>query len=186
MPVIVFLLYREKPSVKEILGTLLSLAGAGFLAGPGFRLTSGNSLGDLISFASMVLFAGYLALAKGRNRHPSVWVYVVPLYLWAGVLCMGAAFFVSPPWTAAHGTRDVAMALALALVCTVGGHSLLNYGMRVLKSQLVSLMVVTQALWAPLLGYLFFSEIPGPAFFPAAALVGAGIVLAVFKKSAPS
>ena len=177
MPVFAYLLSKERLGGREILGTLTALAGAVLLTGSGFRLSRGTFPGDLVSFGSMILFTGYLAAAKKANRMPSITLYVAPLYLWAGLLCLLASFAAGPPWEVPHGHRDAAMASALAIVCTVGGHSLFNYGMKALRSQLVSLLVLTQAPWAALIAFFVFAEVPDLVFLPASLLMAAGILL---------
>jgi drug/metabolite transporter (DMT)-like permease len=73
---------------------------------------------------------------------------------------------------------------ALALVPTVCGHSLLNAAMRRIRGQIVSLFNVSQFVFAGLLGYLLFGEIPKALFYAASAIVVAGVSIVVFSMPA--
>jgi len=179
MPFFAFFLYRERLERTELIGTVLSLLGTFLLVGADFRISFDTFVGDMVSFVSMVFYTGYLACAKVKNRMPSVWLYVVPLYYAAGFICLAAALFVVPPWAEACTPQDAVAILGLAVVCTVVGHSIFNYGMKRLRGQLVSLLALTQALWAVVIAFLLFDENPTFAFFPASLCILGGIVIVV-------
>lgn len=102
MPFFLYPLLGEKINRREILGTAIAIAG---VVGLTFRdaLTDGDIVGNLVCFGSMLLFAWYLALGRKNRDFPSLWLYVVPIYAFAGVICLVAAL----PWI---GTVQVASA----------------------------------------------------------------------------
>jgi len=62
------------------------------LAGGDIRLNGSTVAGDLICFGSMVFFSLYMGLARRNDREPSLWLYIVPVYWFTGLvtLCAGA------------------------------------------------------------------------------------------------
>ena len=69
--------------------------------------------------------------------------------------------------------------VGLAVVPTICGHSLLNAAMRRIRGQIVSLCNVSQFVFATIMGYLLFGEVPRTLFYVASAIVVAGVVIVV-------
>jgi hypothetical protein len=144
----------------------------------------GDLLGNLICFGSMIAAAGYVALGRRNRDFPSLWLYVVPVYLQAGLICLVA----SVPWlgTFQYGSgREWLLMLGLALLPTIVGHSMINYGVRHLRGQIVSICNVTQFIFATIMAYFLFHEATSALFYAASAIVVAGVALVVFSTPTP-
>lgn len=183
LPFFLFLVLDEKINGREILGTLIAIAGVIVLTLPGAR-GSGSLAGNLVCFGSMLLFAWYLALGRKNRHYPSLWLYVVPVYALAGLI----SFVASLPWIASfefRSLREWLIMLCLACVPTILGHSLLNSAMRHMRGQIVGLCNVAQFAFAGTLAYFLFHEIPPPSFYLASVFVIAGIAIVVFSAPTP-
>jgi len=129
----------------------------------------------------MVLFAAYLALARSKLESvPSVWLYIVPMYLVAG-LCSLLIAAISGPIMPTMDAYNVLMVFLLAAVSTVIGHTALNYAMQKLRGQTVTLMNMLQFVIAGIAGFLMYGEIPSTLFYLASALIVIGMLIAVLK-----
>ena len=173
----------ERINRSEILGTVIALAGVAVLTAHDAFAHTGDTWGNLVCFGSMLLFAWYLALGRRNRDFPSIWLYVVPVYLQAGIICL----LVALPWLDAFlpgSLREWFFILALAVVPTIFGHSLLNLSLRYLRGQIVSLCNVGQFIFAGVIAFLLFGESPSALFYGASAIVVAGIAVVVF--AAPS
>lgn len=178
MPFLLHFVLRESLSKREIIGTVIAVAGLFVLGGSDFNWNPEHFKGDLLSFVSMLFFAMYLVLGRRNRRTPTPWLYLVPLYSVAGVFCFLVALpFVDPikayPW------REVRLILALGLIPTVLGHSILNASMQRLRGQLVSIVNMGQFVFAGTMAYLLLGENPSPAFYLACVLVVGGAVTVV-------
>jgi len=178
MPFLMAALGQERITPAELLGTVLALAGAVLLGVTDFRLSRTTFLGDLLSFVSMLFFAGYLALGRRYRRTLGLWSYVVPLYGVAGLACLLPGWVLEDPLKP-YALRDVALILGLALVPTVLGHTALLVGMRHLRAQVVAVCNLGQFVFAGLMAFLLFGERPLPVFYAASALLVTGAVLAI-------
>jgi drug/metabolite transporter (DMT)-like permease len=178
MPFLMLAMARERITRRELLGTALSVVGLGVLAMASFRLRRENLAGDFVCLASMLLFALYLAYGRVNRGIPSIWLYVTPVYAIAGLLCLVAGALVGANLLP-DSPREWLLMAALGLVPTVFGHSILNHAMKHLRGQVVSLCNLAQFIFAGLLAYLAFGEVPVPTFTLAASLIvlGAGIVI---------
>ncbi len=184
LPFFLHWIATERINRAEVVGTALAVAGLAVLS---FReaLTGGGSLpGDAMCLLSMLLFALYLALGRRNRDFPSVWLYVIPVYGQAALVCLA----VSLPWIrsfAFGSAREWALMVALAVVPTVCGHSLLNGAMRHIRGQVVSLCNVSQFVFAGVMGYLLFDEVPRAAFYAASAIVVSGVAIVVLAAPEP-
>ncbi|GAK49681.1 hypothetical protein ANT_22730 [Candidatus Moduliflexus flocculans] len=176
MPVFLIVMFRESLTRAELVGTIVAMSGTAMLFVTDFNLSRAYFLGDAVCFLSMLFFGFYLILARKNRQNGSIWLYVVPVYAIAGVICFVIALaFVSPikPYT----LGDIAIIAALGLIPTVVGHSILNYSMLHVRSQVVSIMSLTQFIFAGISGYFFFREIPDRMFYVVSLLVCAGSLI---------
>ena len=184
LPFFLFLLAHEPINRREILGTGIVILGLLVLTVRDVWAADGSAAGNAVCFGSMLLFAAYLALGRRSRDLPSVWLYVVPVYRHAAVICLLAA----TPWivdgVAWNSPREWGLLLGLTLLPTVVGHSLINRAMRHFRGQVVSLTNCGQFIASGTLAYLVFGEQPAPLFYAAAAIVLTGIVIVIGRRTA--
>ena len=85
---------------------------------------------------------------------------------------------------ALNSGREWSILFALAAIPTVCGHSLLNASMRRIRGQVVSLCNVSQFVFAGLMGYLLFGEVPHGVFYVASAVIVIGVAIVVLAAPA--
>ena len=179
MPLVVLVLFHERPKGFELLATAIAIAGLLVLTVPSFRGSRETLLGDLVSFGSMLFVATYYVLARRNPRGTSIWLYVTPLYLVAGLLALLVAALAEAPLFQDFGPTNSLTLLGIVIGPTIMGHSAVNHAMRTLPSQLVSLSPLTQPLWAGIMGFFFLGEVPDPRFAVAAVAIVTGVVITV-------
>jgi drug/metabolite transporter (DMT)-like permease len=176
MPLFLYAVLRERLTRREEAATVLALAGALVMAVADFRFDLDHFRGDLLCFVSMLFYCGYLVLGRKNRDFASIWLYVVPLYLVAGLVCLGVSLcFVSP--IKPYPVREVLLILALGLIPTVIGHSSFNYALKHLRGQVVAVATLGEAPVASAIAYWALGEVPRAAFFATAGLVVAGMVV---------
>ena len=178
MPLIMFAMNGERVNRGEVVGTVVAMGGVAWLVGSHYSLDPKNAGGDAVCFGSMVLFCVYLALGRRRGMANRLWLYLVPLYAMAGVLCVGVAVATRTPLPAFTGT-EIAMLACLGIVPTVIGHSILNWCIRHLRGQTVSVANLGQFVVAGVVAFLQFGEKPAGYFYAAGALVVAGAAVVI-------
>jgi drug/metabolite transporter (DMT)-like permease len=180
IPFFLHWLVGERINRWEIIGTGIALTGV-LTLGIRDALAGGGSVwGNIVCFVSMLLFACYLALDRRNRDFPSIWLYMVPVYLKAGLICAVVAL----PWWhtyAVHDRHEWLMMIGLALLPTIIGHTVLNASMRHLRGQIVSLCNVGQFIFAGIMAWLLFHQLPPGSFYLASALVVIGVSIVVFK-----
>lgn len=186
LPLLLLAISRERITRGEVAGTMLAMAGTLLLTARDARLEGEHLAGDVVCFVSMLLLAVYMALGR-RNRHyPSVWLYIVPVYLVAGVTAMVVSLTMANPLTtfpAENPLRELALIAGLAVVPTVIGHSIINYTMRFIRGQVVGITNLGQFIFAGLMAWWLFDQVPSWTLYVASAMVLAGVLLAMRSHS---
>lgn len=175
MPFFVWIFFRERVTRMEWLGTILTLVGLFVLTGSSLSAADGHLLGDAICLGSMLAFAVYLALGRKNGSRLSLWLYMVPLYFFAGLICLVCALFVVNP-VKVYTLKNLSLILGLGIVPTVFGHTILNYSLKFFRGQVVSVTNLSQPIFAGVSGYFLFGEAPKPLFFLAAVIILAGVL----------
>jgi drug/metabolite transporter (DMT)-like permease len=179
MPFVVFVIAGERVTRREILGTLVALCGIMLLVISDLGI--GNMVGNALCFVSMLLYAIYLSLAKRNNDFPSIWMYVVPVYLIGGSICLVLGSLIDPP-TLNLPIEELLFIAGLAVIPTVIGHTAANYAMGKLRAQLVAIMGLGEFIFATMMAYLFFREVPSVLFIPASMLVVAAAAIVLQRR----
>ncbi len=178
MPLLLHTMLGEAISRGERRGTALAMAGVIVLGASAARVSLTTLAGDAICLLSMLLFAVYLIFGRINRHLPSIWLYVVPLYLGAGLICLVVALPFTPVFQP-YPVREIALLLGLGLVPTVLGHSALMRAMKALPPQRVAILNLGQFVFGALLAWWFFHEVPGPLFYAATVLLLGGAVTAI-------
>lgn len=185
IPFMGYFILKERLNAKELAGPILAVLGISVLAVTDFRLDARLLAGDLVCVVSMLLLAWYLVLARKNKSIPSIWLYVVPLYLTAS----GISFFAGLVRTGLPYSTDPQewiYILLLGLIPTAFGHSLLNLSMHWFRSQFVALMTQMQFVYAGVLGYWFFKELPSQSFYVAGAFMLTGVLWTILSHKEPN
>ena len=184
LPFLLWLTHRERVNRVEVVATLVSMAGIAILAMNDYHFSREHMMGDLICFASMLLFAAYLSLGRKNRSAHSVFVYIVPVYVSASAMCL-AVSLLRFDQLLDNGPRDYLMALLLALIPGAMGHTLINNAMRHLRGQIVGVMNVSQFLFAGVLAFWVFGEAPNAVFYLVSTFIVASCVVAILTHRRP-
>ena len=184
MPFMLYLLIREKPNRYEYISTAIAMLGLAIIAIDDLNLSIDHFYGDLVCFASMLAFAFYLALARFYQHSKSIWLYVIPIYGISGIMCLCTSFAFED-WSAVSlDAEEWAYIAALGIIPTIIGHSILNLAMRWYRGQFVSVINLGQFIFAGLMAWPIFDEIPRYPFICAAlCIVGAAVYLVKHQRT---
>lgn len=179
MPFLLYLMIKERITRQELLGTGLAMVGVLALSIGDFNITPEYFWGDVVCFLSMLCFTYYLALGRKNRTMPSMWLYLVPLYFAAGLFCFLVALALTNP-IQAYPAREIGLVLGLGIIPTIVGHSLLNYAMKHIRGQVVSIVnILVQSLGASVIAYFLFGEVPSLTFAIAGLFMLGGVWVVV-------
>ena len=181
-PFLLFLIVGERVNRKEILATLFAFLGLVILFVSDYQLMPEHLAGDAMCLTSMLLAALYLTLGRKFRHHPTNWLYVVPMFGSAGLIAIAISLLFTD-WSTLQWQTEYKWIAAIVLIPTILGHSSVMYAMRHIRGQIVTILNMTQFILAAALAWVFLSETPSTAFFPAAFFLMVAGVLATWPSS---
>ena len=164
------LFLRGKIPRLGVAAILLAFGGSAVLALSG-GAEAGELSGNLLALAAAVASALYTLIGRVQRGHLSTTVYTFLTYL--------ACFVTLVVLTAGSGTplvgwgvRELFMGLALAVLCTLLGHSLFSWCLKYLSPSYVSAAKLCEPVFSTLAAIPLFHEVPTPL-----QLIGGVVVL---------
>jgi S-adenosylmethionine uptake transporter len=163
----------ERPSRWIWLSLALGLAGAGVALWPELQRADHLRLEGLAAAAfASVAFSGVMVLARHQAQRDSLWTILLLQNLLPALLLAGPAAAGWQPIDA----RDLPAIVLTGALATVGLLAI-TWAFKHLEASRVAPMEYTGLVWAGLLGYLLFGEVPTPHTLASAALIVGGCLL---------
>jgi drug/metabolite transporter (DMT)-like permease len=172
---------KERIALRGVLGILIALAGSTLLALFDTGKHPSVFTGDLLAIAGALAFAVYLLIGRTVRKEVPLSQYTLVVYGTSAITLVAITLAWGVPLKASR-PEDYLYFLALGLVCTLMGHSLINYSLAHLKTTLVSTGIVIEPVFATLLGVIFYQEIPPPRGILASLLVIGGLAILIYSE----
>lgn len=167
-------LYRERVPALGLVAAGLAIAGSGLIGGGDIRAGREFLLGDVLAFAGAAMVAGYVLIGRRLRQRLSLLGYTVPVYGFCSLLLFAMCGLAGQAVSGFPG-RDWLLFVALAVVPTIGGHTLYNYCLRYLPAHVVSVASLGEPVGASLLVLAFLGEVPALTTVAGGALALGGI-----------
>ncbi|MCI0888533.1 MAG: DMT family transporter [Chloroflexi bacterium] len=168
--------------LRERVGRLTAAAVALTLAGGAVLAVGGDDerrlLGDGLALLAAVAVAGYLLAGRRARSRIANLPYVTVVYTITAAMLLVAAVATGAPMLGLPAETYFWIGLS-ALVPQAIGHTLLNWALAHASATSVSLAVRAEPVVATLLAIVILDEMPPWTVVPAAALVLAGVYLAI-------
>lgn len=154
-----WIFFRERISRLAMLGGALALCGSFIIGASDFALDMRAFQGDMLALAAAILVSGYLLIGRRLRGTVSLPAYTFFTYgssalvLVACSLASRTPFYPYPP-------TDWLIFVALAVVCTILGHTLFNWVLRYVQASVVSVSVLGEPLGAIVWASVFLHEYP--------------------------
>ena len=170
-------MFAERITTSFVLGMALALVGAGMLVGTSYRLSTEHLWGDFLSIVAALFYAGYLLTLKQLRQN-----FTTPTIMaWSGLVScagFGIVAWLSRETMWPPSTKAWWVVAGLALVCHLGGQTLIAYGFGHLPASFSSVSLLWQPVVAALAAWAFLGERLGWLQTLGAVIVLAGIALA--------
>ncbi len=182
-------LFGERPAANAVTGAALAIAGVALLSGVSlFNLGHFTHprfvLGDFLALVSAMGYAAVLVATRAARQAGTPIVQTLYVAWATAAAALLSLALVSGQLTIS--AADLFWVLLLAVLCTNLPFYLLNLGMRQVSAGMASVLSMSEVLFASLLGWLVFSEIPAPLAWFGGALVLVGVLYALSVQSGAS
>lgn len=177
---IAILLGRERSSAGKWVGIGLAASGALFLVG--VDLAAGSGAGNLLAFLNVVSFSIYLVISRDLTRRYDPLTVITWIFVFGA---LGIAPWGAPALLAETGAVSGATWAALAWMIafpTVASYYLNVWALQRVEASTVATYIYLQPIATGVLATLILHERPSPRLIPAAALIFAGVAVAVWAE----
>lgn len=150
------LLLGERPTRLMYAGIAVGIAGVAVVGIQDLHLSGRALAGDLLALLAAFAETGYLLVGRHVRQRIDAPRYALVVYA-TGAACVWmllAAGRVSP----ALSVRDFAMSLALAVVATVLGHTLVSQSLGYMPAAVVAVSFLAQPILAALFAFAFLGQ----------------------------
>lgn len=172
-------LILKESSKRTIMGVTIGFIGIAVIALTG--LGTGESVGNALALLGGVMAALYILAGRMLRRTLGIFTYAFSVYLTAAVVLLASAVLNGVPlWP--YPTEELLIFLALAVVCTIFGHTVYNWSLRYLTAPVISTSLLGEPILASMLALVLLSEVPPWTVIMAAPLVLIGIVLTALDR----
>jgi drug/metabolite transporter (DMT)-like permease len=168
-------LYRERLSRLGTVGMVVAVAGTFFTCVGDLRLSVTALYGDLLAVAGAACLAGYLVIGRGVRGSLGVAGYSAAVY--AVVAVVAGVFAVAAGSAHMPTPRVAATCLGLAVVCTIGGHTVYNWTLRHVHALRVSVSFLGEAPLTAALAALIFRAYPSSNTVVGGVLILGGVAM---------
>lgn len=170
---------------RTLLGMATAIAGTVVTCAGDVHLGGSALAGDGLALGGAVCLAGYLLIGRGVRASSGVASYSAAVFsvvsLTAVLVTSASGSLHVPPG------RTVLLCLALAVVCTLGGHTAYNWALRYVSATTVSIAFLGEPPLAALLGSIFLGTAPSISAIAGGLLIlaGLGVTLGSIPPSRP-
>lgn len=178
-----FFVFGIRPTRRELFGLLVATAGAVVVAS---AAGSGEHrlAGDLMVLGAVVLYGGYVASARGLRDALPATPYAAAVYGTSSIVLLPFAIPLVVASPAQLTGTIAASVIALALIPTLIGHTLVQRAARHVPPVLVALVSPGETVGAIAIGAIVMGTLPTGREAVGALLVLTGATLAIVKPSA--
>lgn len=154
-----WIFFKEKVSRMAMIGGGLALLGSFIIGAADFQIGKEAFFGDLLALTAAILVSGYLLIGRRLRGGVALPVYTFYTYGSSALVLIIASLATGTPF-APYQARDWVIFFALAIICTVIGHTLFNWVLRYVQASVVSVSVLGEPLGAILWASIFLREYP--------------------------
>jgi drug/metabolite transporter (DMT)-like permease len=166
-------LHGDPVGARVATGIALAVAGTAVTCAGAFS-TGGAALGgDLLALVGGVALAGYLLIGRGRRRHGGVAAYSAVVY--AIVSAAGVGVATAGGTLHVPSARTLLACVGLAVVCTIGGHTVFNWTLHHLPASTVSLSFLGEPPLAALFAFVVLGQTPSISTIAGGSLILTGL-----------
>ncbi len=154
-----YVLFRETVPARALLGSALAIGGSVFISISDFRLNSQAFLGDMLALSGAFFVAGYFLIGRDVRQRLSMLPYTFIVYGSCTLTLLLVGVFTSAD-LGPGSIKNMLLFLALAIIPTLLGHSVFNWGLEYVQASVVSVAMLGEPVGATILAILVLHELP--------------------------
>jgi drug/metabolite transporter (DMT)-like permease len=175
----------QNVATRAWLGIGVALSGTLLLTGVDFSVSGRALFGDALALAGGIFGAAYVTIGADARRTMSTTAYTSVCYSIAAIALLMACI-VGGQSLAGYSSHTWWVIVAITLGPQMLGHTLVNRVLRTISATVVSVAILFEIVGATLIAWWWFDEAPPAGAYPAAVLIGIGVVLVIQSSNQPA
>lgn len=167
-----YFFFKEKVSLKTLVAGAIAISGSVMIGYGDFKVSGSALFGDLLALIACALITAYLLFGQDVRKRLSLVTYTFVVYgistitLFFYILFKGESFGPYP-------ASEWMWFLLLALIPNLLGHTLFNWALKWVSTNVISIAILFEPIGAAILAYFILGE-----YLSLSQIVGGSIVLA--------
>ncbi|KAB3533094.1 DMT family transporter [Alkaliphilus serpentinus] len=157
---VAFILFRERIGKRALVGMMIAIIGSSIIGLEGFGNEDGSFYGNMLALIGGLMGALYVTIGRGMRQKMSNLTYGFLVYGSCSIVLILVNIFTKTPF-GGYSTIDYIYFAALAIICTVGGHTVLNWGLKYVEASKISTFMLGEPVGATFLAIIILKELPG-------------------------
>jgi drug/metabolite transporter (DMT)-like permease len=152
-----YLFFKEKLTLLAIAGGVTAVAGSIVISWGDFRISGMALWGDLLALTACAMVTGYLLFGQNIRKRLDLIPYTFIVYGIAALTLILYNILLRYPFFS-YPTSDWGYFLLLAIFPTLLGHSLLNWAVKWVSVNVISMSILFEPIGASILAYFILGE----------------------------
>ena len=165
---------KEKISLRSFLAIILAVSGVILMVGD--SISGGSLIGNLAALLIPINFSILIIIIR---KHPDL--DMVPAIFYSGIFSAIYGFILSENLIISQ--KDLGLSFLLGVPQLAFGFIFVTIGSRTTPAATVGLLMLTESIFGPIWGWLFFNEIPPTSVFIAGAMIITAVMIKSFEKT---
>ncbi|MCC5910237.1 MAG: DMT family transporter [Clostridiaceae bacterium] len=157
--IIGYFLYKERLSRNGIIGMAIAIFGGSVIGILDFQVSEGHLYGDFLALMGGFFGALYILIGRTVRKKVSTLVYTFLVYGSCTLILVIVNIYLRTP-IIGYSSKDYILFLAMAIVCTVGGHTIFNWSLKHVEANKVSTAMLGEPVGATFLAIILLKEVP--------------------------
>ena len=152
-----YLFFKEKISIQTMIAGGIAIIGSVLISWGDFKISGNAFYGDMLALVACALITGYLLFGQDVRKRISLITYTMVVYsisaltLFIYVLLKGESFGPYP-------MMDWVWFLLLAIIPNLLGHTLFNWSLKWVSTNVISIAILFEPIGAAVLAWYIFGE----------------------------
>ncbi|MUV05844.1 EamA family transporter [Planococcaceae bacterium Storch 2/2-2] len=152
-----YLFFKEKVGMRQITAAAIAILGSFIISWGDFRIGGEALYGDLLALAGCFFITLYLLIGQSVRSRVELFLYTYIVYAFSTVVLFGYAWLVDGTIQPSD-SFDWVWFIALALIPNFLGHTILNWAVRYVSTNVISIAILLEPVGATIFAYFIFDE----------------------------
>ncbi|AQU78852.1 MULTISPECIES: DMT family transporter [Planococcus] len=167
-----YFFFKEKVSIKTLIAGAIAIAGSVLIGYGDFKVSGSALYGDLLALIACALITAYLLFGQDVRKRLSLVTYTFVVY---GVSTITLFFYIvfKGESFGPYPASEWMWFLLLAIIPNLLGHTLFNWALKWVSTNVISIAILFEPIGAAILAYFILGE-----YLSVSQIVGGSVVLA--------